>query len=165
MSNKEAVDIVASAPSQNSAARALVDTAVRAWRLKYPTSKNDDCAVVCLFLEDSPAEASTEVSESINHSHKESTESVTITLSKDGDKKEEAATKTDEIIPVWEIREDKTPESCRIKSKKTTLAECISVKDDEEWSALEGLTRVNSLLSIPRFFSGELRSSSWRKWL
>ncbi|EOA38957.1 hypothetical protein CARUB_v10011374mg [Capsella rubella] len=165
LSNKEAVDIVASAPSRNTAARALVDTAVRAWRLKYPTSKNDDCAVVCLFLEDSPAEPSTEISESVNHPHKESSESVTVTLNKDGDKKEEAATETDEIIPVREIREDKTPANCRTESKKTTLAECISVKDDEEWSALEGLTRVNSLLSIPRFFSGELGSSSWRKWL
>ncbi|KAG7591866.1 PPM-type phosphatase domain [Arabidopsis thaliana x Arabidopsis arenosa] len=165
LSNKEAVDIVASAPNRNTAARAVVDTAVRAWRLKYPTSKNDDCAVVCLFLEDTSAAASVEVSETVNHSHKESTESVTITLSKDSDKKEEASTETNEIVPVWEIKEEKMLESCRIESKKTTLAECISVKDDEEWSALEGLTRVNSLLSIPRFFSGELRSSSWRKWL
>ncbi len=31
----------------------LVDYAVRAWRLKYPTSKVDDCAVVCLFLNNS----------------------------------------------------------------------------------------------------------------
>lgn len=156
---------MASAPNRNTAARAVVDTAVRAWRLKYPTSKNDDCAVVCLFLEDTSAAASVEVSETVNHSHKESTESVTITLSQDSDRKEEASTETNEIVPVWEIKEEKTLESCRIESKKTTLAECISVKDDEEWSALEGLTRVNSLLSIPRFFSGELRSSSWRKWL
>ncbi|KAL1221383.1 putative protein phosphatase 2C 6 [Cardamine amara subsp. amara] len=165
LSNKEAVDVVASAPSRNTAARALVDTAVRAWRLKYPTSKNDDCAVVCLFLEDTSAAASVEVSETVNHSHKESTESGTIGSSKDCDKKEETSTGTDEIVPVWEIKEENMPESCRIDSKKTTLAECILVKDDEEWSALEGLTRVNSLLSIPRFFSGELRSSSWRKWL
>ncbi|CAN7020979.1 hypothetical protein BRARA_F01123 [Brassica rapa] len=163
LSNKEAVDIVASAPSRNTAARALVCTAVRAWRLKYPTSKNDDCAVVCLFLEDS---ASMEVSETVNHSRTESIESVTITSSKDGEKKEEALPETDEIVPVLEMKEAKTSESCRNESKKTTtLAECISVKDDEEWSALEGLTRVNSLLSIPRFFSGELRSGSWRKWL
>ncbi|KAG2323873.1 hypothetical protein Bca4012_038219 [Brassica carinata] len=165
LSNKEAVDIVASAPSRNTAARALVCTAVRAWRLKYPTSKNDDCAVVCLFLEDSSAAACTEVSETVNHSHKESVESVTFTSSKGGEKKEEALPETDEIVPVLVIKEEKTSGSCRTESKKTTLAECISVKDDEEWSALEGLTRVNSLLSIPRFFSGELRSGSWRKWL
>ncbi|KAF2286443.1 hypothetical protein GH714_016959 [Hevea brasiliensis] len=50
LSNKEVVDIVASAPARSSAARALVESAVRAWRCKYPTSKVDDCAVVCLFL-------------------------------------------------------------------------------------------------------------------
>ncbi|KAJ4909045.1 putative protein phosphatase 2C 18 [Raphanus sativus] len=105
LSNKEAVDVIASAPSRSTAARALVDTAVRSWRIKYPTSKNDDCTVVCLFLQDSSNVA--------KDSHKEDS----------------------------------------VES------------DDEEWSALEGLTRVNSLLSIPRLFSGELRSTSWRKWL
>ncbi|KAM3364134.1 hypothetical protein P3S68_018988 [Capsicum galapagoense] len=50
LSNKEAVDIVASAPSRATAGRALVDCATRAWRLKYPTSKNDNCAIVCLYL-------------------------------------------------------------------------------------------------------------------
>ncbi|VVB11563.1 unnamed protein product [Arabis nemorensis] len=155
LSNKEAVDIIASAPSQSTAARALVDTAVRAWRIKYPTSKNDDCTVVCLFLQGSSV--SMEVSSNvIKDSHKEdSIESVSIS-----NKEEEG-----EIVVV---KDDNTPKSCGIESKimTMTLAECISVaQDDEEWSALEGLTRVNSLLSIPRFFSGELRSSSWRKWL
>ncbi|KAF8083638.1 hypothetical protein N665_0761s0013 [Sinapis alba] len=148
LSNKEAVDIVASAPSRSTAARALVDTAVRSWRIKYPTSKNDDCTVVCLFLQDS--------SNVVKDSHKEdSVESVSIS-----NKEEE-----EEIV---QVKEESTPKSCGIESKMMTmtLAECISVaQDDEEWSALEGLTRVNSLLSIPRFFSGELRSSSWRKWL
>ncbi|KAL4342328.1 hypothetical protein GQ457_08G014060 [Hibiscus cannabinus] len=51
LSNKEVVDIVASAPAPSSAARTLVHSAVRAWRYKYPTSKVDDCAVVCLFLD------------------------------------------------------------------------------------------------------------------
>lgn len=155
LSNKEAVDIIASAPSRSTAARALVDTAVRAWRIKYPTSKNDDCTVVCLFLQGSSVamEVSSNV---IKDSHKEdSIESLS-----NSNKEEEG-----EIVVV---KDDNTPKSCGIESKimTMTLAECISVaQDDEEWSALEGLTRVNSLLSIPRFFSGELRSSSWRKWL
>ncbi|KAJ4762372.1 hypothetical protein LUZ62_072747 [Rhynchospora pubera] len=60
LSNKEVVDIVAAAPTRSSAARSLVESAVRSWRLKYPTSKIDDCAVVCLFLDtDSVAEAGT----------------------------------------------------------------------------------------------------------
>lgn len=49
LSNKEVVDIVAATP-QPSAARALVESATRAWRFKYPYAKVDDCAVVCLFL-------------------------------------------------------------------------------------------------------------------
>ncbi|KAL0683839.1 hypothetical protein Bca4012_050687 [Brassica carinata] len=143
LSNKEAVDIVASAPSRSTAARALVDTAVRSWRIKYPTSKNDDCTVVCLFLQDS----SNVVKDSLRE---DSVESVSI------------SNKEEEIVAV---KEESIPKSCGIESKMMTLtlAECISVaQDDEEWSALEGLT---SLLSIPRFFSGELRSTSWRKWL
>ncbi|WOL14405.1 putative protein phosphatase 2C 33 isoform X1 [Canna indica] len=50
LSNKEVVSIVASAPARSSAARFLVESAVRSWRAKYPTSKIDDCAAVCLFL-------------------------------------------------------------------------------------------------------------------
>ncbi|ESQ27151.1 hypothetical protein EUTSA_v10018625mg [Eutrema salsugineum] len=154
LSNKEAVEIVASAPSPSTAARALVDTAVRSWRIRYPTSKNDDCTVVCLFLQD--LTPGTQVSSNaVLHKQEDTTESVSISH-----KEEE-----DEIVPV---KDESTPKSCGIESKKMmtmTLAECISVaQDDEEWSALEGLTRVNSLLSIPRFFSGELRSTSWRKW-
>ncbi|CAL9134615.1 unnamed protein product [Musa textilis] len=55
LSNKEVVDIVASAPARSSAASCLVQSAVKAWRLKYPISRIDDCAAVCLFLD---AEAS-----------------------------------------------------------------------------------------------------------
>ncbi|CAD5166946.1 unnamed protein product [Musa acuminata subsp. malaccensis] len=51
LSNQEVVEIVDTAPTRSSAARYLVETAVRAWRIKYPTSKIDDCAVVCLFLD------------------------------------------------------------------------------------------------------------------
>ncbi|MCO5551321.1 hypothetical protein L7F22_004822 [Adiantum nelumboides] len=50
MSNSQAVEVVALAPSRVTAARLLVETAIRAWRFKYPTSKVDDCAVICLFF-------------------------------------------------------------------------------------------------------------------
>lgn len=49
LSNDEVVNIVASNP-QSRAAQALVESAIRAWRQKFPTAKVDDCAVVCLFL-------------------------------------------------------------------------------------------------------------------
>ncbi|XP_075661422.1 putative protein phosphatase 2C 33 isoform X1 [Castanea sativa] len=52
LSNKEVVEIVASAPP-SSAARKLVESANRAWKFKCPYAKVDDCAVVCLFLNSS----------------------------------------------------------------------------------------------------------------
>ncbi|CAN6234607.1 unnamed protein product [Urochloa humidicola] len=50
LSNDEVVSIISNAPSRVSAARFLVESAQRAWRTRYPTSKTDDCAAVCLFL-------------------------------------------------------------------------------------------------------------------
>ncbi|KAH7842590.1 hypothetical protein Vadar_007047 [Vaccinium darrowii] len=50
LSNDEVAEIVASARKRSIAARLLVDRAVKAWRHKYPNSRVDDCAVVCLFL-------------------------------------------------------------------------------------------------------------------
>ncbi|XP_062219047.1 probable protein phosphatase 2C 14 [Phragmites australis] len=50
LSNDEVVSIVSRATSRASAARVLVESAHRAWRTRFPTSKIDDCAVVCLFL-------------------------------------------------------------------------------------------------------------------
>ncbi|KAJ1435473.1 PPM-type phosphatase domain [Sesbania bispinosa] len=50
LSNEEVVDIVASAP-RSTAARKLVESAVQAWRTKFPFCKVDDCAAVCLFFD------------------------------------------------------------------------------------------------------------------
>lgn len=50
LSNEEVVDIVASAP-QSTAARAVVEWAVGAWKTKFPFCKVDDCAAVCLFFD------------------------------------------------------------------------------------------------------------------
>ena len=50
MSNQEVVNIVSSVSSQAAAARIVVESAVSAWKHKFPTSKVDDCAVVCLYL-------------------------------------------------------------------------------------------------------------------
>lgn len=51
LSNEQVVRIVDSCPARSLAAQAVVDTAVRAWKVKYPDAKVDDCAVVCLFLD------------------------------------------------------------------------------------------------------------------
>jgi hypothetical protein len=50
LSNNEVVSIVSRATSRASAARFLIESAHRAWRSRFPTSKIDDCAVVCLFV-------------------------------------------------------------------------------------------------------------------
>lgn len=173
LSNKEAVDIVASAPGRSTAARALVDCAVRAWRLKYPTSKNDDCAAVCLFLEH-PSGVNGEVEDlrkipmepgehfvtDENTGQLEARE-----VSHDPILMQSGTTRnSDEIVPVSELTVQNPTVMSRGQSKRS-LAECISTSEDEEWSALEGVTRVNSLLSLPRFLSGDKRSASWRKWV
>ncbi|KAM3313101.1 hypothetical protein ACQJBY_032671 [Aegilops geniculata] len=50
LSNQEVVEVVASCSGRSGAARAVVDLANQTWKFKYPTSKTDDCAVICLFL-------------------------------------------------------------------------------------------------------------------
>lgn len=188
LSNKEVVEIVASAPSQTTAARALVEYAVRAWRLKYPTSKVDDCAAVCLFLNNSlPSEpkSKTAVAQSLSsQAVPQQITSVSATDSrKDLDKNTEDFSETNNptlerantvrnandlndvsqnLNGVKSSKEPKGPERTQSQRK---LAECISTSDDEEWSALDGVTRVNSLLNLPRFLTGDKKVGVLRKWL
>ncbi|KAL0443191.1 UNVERIFIED_CONTAM: putative protein phosphatase 2C 6 [Sesamum latifolium] len=183
LSNKEAVDIVASAPGRGTAARALVDCATRAWRLKYPTSKNDDCAVVCLFLEhvsvaDVPQAHNdpATVPEEANKVPKEEVEKVSSEVVSEDKNINTAAShaafivpqgttkESSEIVPVVEEADEK-PIDKTLGQSKRSLAECLSTAEEDEWSALEGITRVNSLLSLPRFLPFDKRSMSWRKWL
>ncbi|CAI0540807.1 unnamed protein product [Linum tenue] len=154
LSNIEAVDIVASAPGRSTAARALIDCAVRAWRLKYPTSKNDDCAVVCLFLDHPHAENGTENKDVMATNESNETLAQTNTVSADT-----------EMLDNSSCDHNAEAKMTAKSQSKRSLAECISSTEEEEWSALEGITRVNSLLSIPRFLAGDRRSASWRKWL
>ncbi|XP_073029304.1 probable protein phosphatase 2C 6 [Primulina eburnea] len=175
LSNKEAVDIVASAPSHGTAARALVDCATRAWKLKYPTSKNDDCAVVCLFLEHLPAASPPKGQNDFPGTSEEDTVlMIADTDISDTDATTSHATFTEpldttkqssEIVPVIEEAELKRPEKTLGGQSKRSLAECLSTAEDEEWSALEGFSRANSFLSLPRFLPFDKRSTSWRKWL
>ncbi|KAG1364266.1 putative protein phosphatase 2C 66 [Cocos nucifera] len=177
LSNKEVVDIVASAPTHTTAARAVVDCAVRAWRLKFPTSKIDDCAVVCLFLDPQLPFSKTQENNSRKASPTEPVE-MTALVSSDLDVNGQEVISglvsggaqisslehlntlydANEIVTISEPKGNMVPERCQ---SRLSLADCISTT--EEWSALEGVTRVNSLLNLPRFFSCNKRSSSWRK--
>ncbi|CAK9206347.1 unnamed protein product [Sphagnum troendelagicum] len=146
LSNDEVVHIVASAPTRATAARALVESAVRVWRLKYPTSKVDDCAVVCLYLDD-PDSA---------HEHPTG-EDISSVLS--GDNPPNGTAEVGEILneePPKEIVHSET-------RRKRSLADWLGADEDEEWSALEGVTRVNSLLNLPRFSAGDKRAAGTMK--
>ncbi|XP_015055601.1 probable protein phosphatase 2C 6 [Solanum pennellii] len=211
LSNKEAVNIVASAPSRATAGRALVECATRAWRLKYPTSKNDDCAIVCLYLNSTPEKPDVKVIKDQNKltnspeaeiktntingnkltsspeaeiktntingnklTNSPDVEIKTSTIDRNVGRSDTEALSTSEtagcedlseIVPVVESLEEQRPVKDLGQSKRS-IAEFLSTAQDDEWSALEGITRVNSLLSLPRFLSAERRSNSWRrKWL
>ncbi|KAJ9169262.1 hypothetical protein P3X46_017470 [Hevea brasiliensis] len=146
LSNKEVVDIVSSAPSRSSAARALVESAVRAWRYKYPTSKVDDCAVVCLFLDtnnlstasNTTKEQPTSVDQTDLDSQKEDDPSGATGLGRSGT-----------VRSGKEVLLDGSADEDSSKQDEMQLESGI------EWSALEGVSRVNTLLNLPRFVPGK----------
>lgn len=145
LSNKEVVDIVASAPARSSAARALVEYAVRAWRHKYPTSKIDDCAVVCLFLDSSPNGMST------SSSFKEQQNSVDqANLSTEN-------TKGDDPAEPNSLDRSGTVRTAGKEMLQEGSEDDPSKHEDSnvDWSALEGVSRVNTLLNLPRFTPGK----------
>ncbi|XP_042488703.1 LOW QUALITY PROTEIN: probable protein phosphatase 2C 72 [Macadamia integrifolia] len=52
LSNKQVASIVWSAENEEEAAKAVVNAAVASWAKKFPTSKLDDCTVLCCFLQE-----------------------------------------------------------------------------------------------------------------
>ncbi|KAK1431475.1 hypothetical protein QVD17_07934 [Tagetes erecta] len=125
LTNKEVVDTVASAESRSGAARAVVETAVRAWKYKYPTSKVDDCAVVCLFLTPHANISTASASDMVDKNDADDD------LADDdlaGNPDEDPAT--------------------------------VNANDGIDWSALEGVSRVNTLLTLPRFVPEEAEKQS-----
>ncbi|KAG0587469.1 hypothetical protein KC19_2G166500 [Ceratodon purpureus] len=178
LTNEEAVQIIATAPTRATAARSLVESAVRVWRLKYPTSKVDDCAVVCLYLdggadEDTSTATSSELIDNesppssplirprirpgvtfdaaSNGSMVQDTEEITLSGPK---VPEDDSHEGGEIVDFKDAKEVDHSESKRRRS----LADWLDADESEEWSALDGITRVNSLLNLPRFADGTSRS-------
>ncbi|KAM7273799.1 hypothetical protein ACFE04_028463 [Oxalis oulophora] len=135
LTNKEVVDIVASSANRATAARALVESAVRAWRYKYPTSKVDDCAVVCLFFDSNSNNIST-----ANIKSKDSVDQV------DNGKDEDLS---------GAVRTDKEIVADDVSDEESSKLEDINSDVGIEWSALEGVSRVNTLLTLPRFVPGK----------
>ncbi|KAI5084465.1 hypothetical protein GOP47_0000634 [Adiantum capillus-veneris] len=182
LSNKEVVDVVHGAPTRATAARALVEAAVRAWRLKYPNSKVDDCAVVCLYLHPSNAKPERGVPRcepgSTEGAHVEGGQcehSPEREEYKDGTMEDASFGRSNTLravnggVLLSDPNEQKQTMELQVQTRAPTAAEgshsvrsigdCLSTADDDEWSALEGVVRVNSLLNLPRFLKGDKRAS------
>ncbi|KAK9124645.1 hypothetical protein Sjap_014247 [Stephania japonica] len=114
LSNKDVIKIVASVKKRSTAAELVVRHAVRAWKCKYPTSKIDDCAVVCLFLD-----------------------SLT------------SPTRSSPIVR--EVSADRYVDECSNTDTSNESEESAMGEEAQEWRALEGVTRANSVVKIPRF--------------
>lgn len=192
LSNEEVVHVIASAPTRATAARALVESAVRVWRLKYPTSKVDDCAVVCLYLDHTvstsgqlktvdhssppcqpthlkhqplaeapqmlPLNASGTKNSPVVGISKEttsSTQSIASASTAGGDPQTSGSGMGE--ITIGEAGEAGEAAEKSKPHQQRSLAEWLGADEDEEWSALEGVTRVNSLLNLPRFSAGDKR--------
>ncbi|KAL6586815.1 hypothetical protein OROMI_001803 [Orobanche minor] len=147
LSNKEVVDIVGTCPRRSHAARALVETAVRAWRSKYPTSKVDDCAAVCLFLDPNSPPA-TNFKENIPSIEK-------------NDAKPHDEIKTGDEVAIGEGENEEFPEA----NEECSDDERVSEQIGQQWSALEGVSRVNTLVNLPRFKPGkeDIKAAGERK--
>ncbi|KAM7277042.1 hypothetical protein ACFE04_018908 [Oxalis oulophora] len=136
------VEIVSSAPTRASAAGILVDAAAREWKLKYPTSKMDDCAAVCLFLDGKmDSESDCEEQRLIHSNH-----SGNANDSDDGQKFEPTLQRNCTV---------RSSEKSHVYSNLPLNAEANSLgsegAEDQSWLGLEGVTRVNSLVQLPRF--------------
>eukprot|EP00249_Psilotum_nudum_P011685 c23320_g1_i1 orf=2-808(-) len=176
LSNKEVVEVVSAAPTRTTAARALVETSVRGWKLKYPTSKVDDCAVVCLFLNQIPPISAAQLQhqkvnrDTANHINSKMSAATEGSEASEGDaiKQQQQPPVEDSSVDSPDLEQSKTDNVERrainregrrgvFKEKiversqsRRSLGDCLCVAEEEEWCALEGITRVNSLLHLPR---------------
>jgi len=154
LSNMEVVEVVSSAPSRASAARLLVQSAVEAWRYKYPTSKVDDCAVVCLFLNADPSDSMASYSDARASDLSENLENGNCREDSSGlvsfERSATVRTSFDPILPVEDS--NRTP--------RDMMDSNLSAMVGHEWSALEGVSRVNTLLALPRFVDVEEHQKS-----
>ncbi|KAJ6761949.1 PROTEIN PHOSPHATASE 2C 52-RELATED [Salix koriyanagi] len=146
LSNEDVVEIVSSAPTRASAARILVDSAAREWKLKYPTSKMDDCAVVCLFL-DGKMDSESDYDEQgfSSATLDQSNHSGNAAESDDGQKSEPCLQRNFTVRSAEE-----TDTYGRQAVEADGDGEAMSA-EDQNWLGLEGVTRVNSLVQLPRF--------------
>ncbi|XP_047317264.1 probable protein phosphatase 2C 52 [Impatiens glandulifera] len=139
LSNEEVANIVASVPNRSSAAKTVVESAAREWKTKYPTSKMDDCAVVCLFLDGKMD--SNECDDQIAKGSDES---------EDEDENEEQSRSMPSLQRNCTVRCSEENDPYKEVTERAA--------EDKNWSGLEGVTRVNSLVQLPRFSDEQPRT-------
>ncbi|XP_073118482.1 probable protein phosphatase 2C 52 [Henckelia pumila] len=144
LSNEEVVAIVSTAPTRSLAARIVVESAAREWKSKYPTSKMDDCAVVCLFLDGKMDSESDYEEQGFSSATLQSNHSCNAVESDDGQN----------VEPY--LQRNFTVRSAEDNDHYSRVP--IDLEDgqnagseEQNWSGLEGVTRVNSLVQLPRF--------------
>ncbi|XP_058209025.1 probable protein phosphatase 2C 52 [Rhododendron vialii] len=145
LSNDDVVKTVSFAPTRSSAARLLVEAAAREWKTKYPTSKIDDCAVVCLFLDGKIDSESDYEEQGLSSATLPSNHCGNAAESDDGQNSEPSLQRN------FTVRSSE--ESDHYKQTPTGEngeTEAV-VGEEQSWSGLEGVTRVNSLVQLPRF--------------
>ncbi|KAF8664502.1 hypothetical protein HU200_054679 [Digitaria exilis] len=140
LSNQEAVDIVSSSPSRSKAAKSLVEAATSEWKTKYPTSKIDDCAVVCLYL-DGKMDHERDSTASIDNI---SIDEGSVADPTEAQEQEPALTRNFTVRTVA----GSTHEKALAGAVDAVVA---GAAHDQNWSGLDGVTRVNSLVQLPRF--------------
>ncbi|KAF1897534.1 hypothetical protein Lal_00036976, partial [Lupinus albus] len=122
LTNSEVINIVASAPRKSIAAKMLVNHAVGAWRYKYPGFMVDDCAAICLFLNDQPVLSQSKSNRSISHEiHRNRSKNL-----------------------FRQFKSTRNEETERVDGK-------VGLELDEEWKALGGFVRSNSISKLPWF--------------
>ncbi|XP_057796503.1 probable protein phosphatase 2C 52 [Salvia miltiorrhiza] len=146
LSNEEVVEIVSSSPTRSSAARILVEHAAREWKAKYPTSKMDDCAVVCLFLDGKMDTESDYEEQGFSSATLQSNHSGNVVESDDGGQHPEPCLQRN-----FTVRSAEDNEHYSRVSVEADNGENAGGGEDQNWSGLEGVTRVNSLVQLPRF--------------
>ena len=134
------LEIVRNCSLKEAAAKSIVDMARKRWKRKEYAmeAKTDDCAVICHFLH-----------ESLDPMHSSAT----------SDKQSLSVTSMKHIVsarcqkPKPLLKKSETPmyvsHEIKNRGKQHELLETI---EGEKWNALDGVTRVNTLVKLPPFF-------------
>lgn len=141
LSNEEVIEIVSSVPARSSAARILVDSAAREWKTKYPTSRMDDCAVVCLFF-DGKMDSESDCEE-------QGFSSATLQSGNAAGESDDGHNSEPSLQRNFTVRSSEANDDGLRRVGDEDAG--VVVAEDHGWSGLEGVTRVNSLVQLPRF--------------